>query len=136
MNCSGEDGDLDDLRQKTARAHEKLLCLLLDVAPQVKSQDSRSERKPITQTSQPAIRDWTENRLADFNLWITGIDFLARPEVFPSLGPVKSVIASLLTLLESLLDVCRTSGDKNMAHGLSADTDFHSHSRRPDVSRW
>jgi hypothetical protein len=135
MDRSREDVDLKDLRQKTARAHEKLLCLLLDVAPRVKSQELRSERESLTQTSHPAIREWTENRLADFNLWITGINFLARPEVFSSLGPVKSVIASLLTLLESLLDVCRTSGDKNMARGLSADTDLHSCSRHADSSQ-
>jgi hypothetical protein len=135
MDRSREDGDIDDIRRKTARAHEKLLCLLLDVAPRVKSQELRSERGSLTQTSYPAIREWTENRLADFNLWITGLEFLVRPEVFSSLGPIKSVIASLLTLLESLLAVCRTSGDKDMARGLGAYTDFHSCSRHADSSR-
>ena len=130
-----KNGDLDDIRQKTAIVHEKLVSLLLEVAPHVREEESRRKKELLIRGFQPAMGEWTENRLADFNLWITGLEFLVRPEVFSSLGPIKSVIASLLTLLESLLAVCRTSGDKDMARGLGAYTDFHSCSRHADSSR-
>jgi hypothetical protein len=106
------DGDVnfDDIRQKTARVHEGLLSLLLDVAPQTPSQGPI--RKVSIWISQPVMREWTENRLADFNLWVTGISALARSEVSPSMYPLISLMASLLTILASSLEFCRNIGNK------------------------
>jgi hypothetical protein len=123
----------DGIRQKTANIHERLLALLLDVAPHVQDPGLSSEPERSTQISRPAMREWTENRLADFNLWVTGISILlARPGVSPSLHVFKPVIESLLMLLASFLDVCRNSGDKDVAFGMCTDTNSDSHLRHTD----
>ena len=129
MSHSGEDRDLDDIRQRTARVREKLVSLLLDAAPQ----RQKSKRGPSIQTIQPAIREWTENRLADLDLWTAGISVLNKPGVSYSLDLIKSTIASLLTLLSSLLDVCLSLGEQDLNYGSCADTDFQSSSGQANL---
>ena len=59
--------------------------------------------------------EWAENRLADFNLWISGTGALAPSRA--SLGSrlahrpeVCDVIANLLDLLTGVVDECRKLG--------------------------
>lgn len=119
-----ENRDFDDIRQRTGRVRQKLLSLLLDAAPQTERQESKSKRRLSLQNSQPAMREWTENRLADLDLWTAGISVLNRPGVFYALNLIKPTIASLLMLLGSLLDACHSLGDENPNYGSCADTDF------------
>lgn len=112
-----KNGDLDDIRQKTAIVHEKLVSLLLEVAPHVREEESRRKKELLIRGFQPAMGEWTENRLADLSLWINNLRFMARPEVSAVLYHLKSAIASLLALLGSLLEVCRISGEEEIARG-------------------
>jgi len=132
MDDMSENSDLDDVRRKTAIIHEKLLGLLLDVAPLAQDEQIRSGRESPTQISRLAMREWTENRLADFNLWVTGISVLGKPGVSSSLHLFKPVIESLLTLLGSFLDMYRNSGEKDTSFVVCDDINPRSRLRHTD----
>jgi hypothetical protein len=59
--------------------------------------------------------EWAENRLADFNLWVSGIGASARSRASLdsrlALKPeIREVIANLLRLLAGVVDECRKLG--------------------------
>jgi hypothetical protein len=85
------------------------------------------------QVSHSALREWTENRLADMNLWITGTGAMARSEAsldtrLLSHPGLKSAIATLLMILESYVDSCRTHGNSMILRSCSG-TDVRSKPR-------
>ena len=59
--------------------------------------------------------EWAENRLADFNLWVSGIGASARSRASldsrMALKPeARDVIANLLRLLAGVVDECKKLG--------------------------
>jgi len=120
MDDIREFGESDDLRRQTALIHKRLLDLL-HVALRAQDQQTSSE-EGSSRVYRPWMRDWTENRLADLNLWVDGISALAGPGASSSLRVFKPVIESLLTLLGSFLDMCRKSGDRENIFGVGDDT--------------
>lgn len=143
MDHSKLKDDRNDMHRKTASAYSKLLALLADIAPQEPTSAERSQDEDISnsfdtqygtreklqedlgnQITRSAMREWTENRLADLRLWINGTGVLARSEAsldtrLSSHRAVKAVIASLLMILESSIDICRTFGNEHNSWLLS-----------------
>jgi hypothetical protein len=59
---------------------------------------------------------WAENRMADFNLWVsgTGASIRTRASLDSRLAPqpeASEVIANILLVLSSIVDECRELGE-------------------------